>query len=77
MQSDKKVPSSALLNSKSSFRKPLGTAKKTGKHAIPILEDGATEKLEVKEVAKTKQVETCSLQSRTQKENCFPFTDTG
>ena len=77
MQSDKKVPSSVARHPKSSFRKPLGTGKKSGKHTITILEDEATEKVGVKEKTKTKQSEACSLQDRTQKEHCFPFTDTG
>ena len=76
IQSDKKSHSSVSRSTVSSFRKPFGTAKK-GKNAIRILEDETVKKADVKENTKTKQQEACTLQDRTQKEDCFPFIDTG
>jgi len=75
IQSDKKNHSSVSRSTVSSFRKPFGTAKK-GKNAIRILEDETVQKADVKENTKTKQREACTLQDRTQKEDCFPFIDT-
>ena len=76
MQRDKKSYSSVSRSTVSSFRKPSGTAKK-GKNGIRILEDETVQKADVKENAKTNQLEACTLQDRSLKEDCIPFIDTG